>query len=177
MPYLGHENFREVEVSQLSLQHKASQTVPFRKVFRIHESSVAATSIRPRDNWGSQAIYLPIPVTGTATGYLVFNVYANVNGTLGTATEAGTYSVDTAGTVTYTGGIIGAAINGASYTPTANSTSGVSAVELIVSGLTIGHTHSAIITCEVFPLTPLEELYGYRTPATAALTAPEGSVI
>lgn len=175
MPFLGHENFREVEVSALSLQHKASQTTPMRKVFRIHETSVAATSLRPRDNIGSQALYLPIPVTGTATGYVNWTIYANVNGTLGTATEAGTYSVDTAGAVTYTGGIIGAAINGASYTPTANNT--VSGIELVVSGLTVGHTHSAIIQCEVFPLTPLEELYGYRTPATAALTTPEGTIV
>lgn len=175
MPYLGHENFREVEVSALSLQHKASQTTPFRKVFRIIEASVPATTVYPRDNWGSQALYLPIPTTGTARGSIVWTIYADVNGTAGTATEVGSYSVTTGGVVTYTGGIIGAAINGASYTPTANNT--VVGIELVVSGLTIGHTHNSIIVCEIYPLVPIEETYGYRTVATAALTAIEGTVL
>ena len=175
MPFNGHETFREIEVAAISAKQKSSQTVPFRKVFRVAEASVPATTIRPRDQYGSQVLYLPTPVSGTATGSILWTVYANVNGTVGTATEVGSYSVDTAGAVTYTGGIIGAAIGGASYTPTANNS--VTALEIPITGVTVGNTHYAYIICEVFPYTPVEELINYRPVATAALTAAEPGTI
>lgn len=173
MPYLGHENFREVEVSALSLQHKASQTVPFRKVFRAYESSVAATTLFLRDNLGSQVLYLPIPTTGTATGVLVSSVYGNVAGTTGGAANViSRYSVTTGGVVTVSGTALIGTINSGTFTVTANNT--VTGVEVVAAALGASSALSVVVTMEVYPMTPIEELYGYRTPATAALATIEG---
>lgn len=175
MPYLGNENFREAEQNLYLSMKLGGVGLPLTKIFRVYydaTNTVPATSVFARDiQTGSQALYFP-PSSG---GHIQWIVYANVNGTLGTLTELGSYSVSAPGVVTYTGGAIGTNINAATYTPTVGGTV-TSALELVVGALVVGHTHSAYIKAEVFPHSGIEDFYGYRTPALVTLAAIEGAL-
>lgn len=175
MPYLGNESFREEEQNLFLAMKMQGQGFPVRRLFRVYYDSVntvPATSVYARVlGTGQQALYFP----PSSSGHISWTVVANVNGTLGTLTELGSYSVNSSGVITYTGGAIGTNVNSATYTPTQGGTV-TSALELVVGGLTVGHTHSAYIIAEIFPHSGIEDYVGYRAPGTATLTAIEGSL-
>lgn len=173
MPQLGHENFREIESSSILLAQKSMQTVPYRKVFRVLETSMPAAPTYARDNIGSQALYLP-PNT---TGHINWTIFASVAGTLGTLTELGSFSVAPNGVITYTGGVIGTNINSMTFTPTVNATIGSTGIEMVLAGYTTGQNVSAYIIGEIFPHTGLEEFINYRPVTTSTLATIEGVIV
>lgn len=176
MPYLGHENLKETDNNQFISVKTTAVTFPIRRMFRMYYDNVStgtvpATTLYLREMFtGQQAIYLP----ASSSGHINWTIYANVNGTLGTTTELGSYAVNSSSSITYTGGAIGSAINSMVITPTNNAAA--TGLELIVTGVTAGHTNSTYVFAEIMPHLGIEDVGMLKNPATATLTAIEGVI-